>query len=115
MATANLAWVAWREGKNAEAEQHSKAALELWQSSKMVYPFQWAALWPIIGVSLAHDQLGEAVDHARPLLAPQQQSLPKTLNSLLEAAIRSWDAGQLEAARTYLGQATPLAQEMGYL
>ena len=115
MATANLAWVAWREGKSEEAELQCKAALELWQSSEMVYPFQWAALWPLLGLALAHDQFMEAVDHARTLLAPQQQALPDTLNTLLEAAIRSWDAGQLEAARTYLGQATSLAQEMGYL
>ena len=52
MATANLEWVAWREGKNAEAEQLGKTALELWQSSEMVYPFHWAALWPLIDIML---------------------------------------------------------------
>jgi eukaryotic-like serine/threonine-protein kinase len=115
MAKANLAWVAWREGNLLEVQTNGLAALEQWRPLQVVYMFQWAALWPLIGVALTQDRLREAVDHARLLLAPQQQSLPDVLNTLVEAAIRSWDAGQLEAARTYLRQATPLAQEMGYL
>jgi len=70
MAKANLAWAAWREGKLLEAQTNGLAALDLWRPLQVIYMFQWAALWPLIGVALAHDQLREAVDHARPLLAP---------------------------------------------
>ncbi len=115
MAKANLAWVAWREGNLLEAQTNGLAALELWWPLQVIYMFQWAALWPLIGVALAQDRLTEAVDHARLLLAPQQQSLPDTLNALIETAIRSWDTGQLEEARTYLKKSTPIAEKMGYL
>jgi DNA-binding SARP family transcriptional activator len=115
MAKGNLAWVAWREGNHPESQANGLAALELWRPFQVVYPFHWSALWPLIGVALRQDRLTEAVDYARLLLDPQQQSLPDALNALLEATIRSWDAGQSEAARTHLRQATALAQDMGYL
>ena len=115
MAKANLAWVAWREGNLPEAQANGLAALELWRPLQIVYMLHWAALWPLIGIALTQDQLAEAVDFARLLLAPQQQSLPDALNALVEAVIWSWDAGQLEVARTHLQQAAALAQEMNYL
>lgn len=115
MVKANLAWVAWREGNLTEAQANGLAALELWRSIWTVYPFQWAALWPLIAVALAQDQLTEAVDHARLLLDPQQQPLPSALNVLVEVAIQSWDAGQVEAACAHLQQAAALAGELGYL
>jgi DNA-binding SARP family transcriptional activator/Tfp pilus assembly protein PilF len=115
MATANLAWVAWREGKNAEAEQHGRAALEFWQSSEMVYPFQWAALWPFIDIMLGQDELSQAVDYARRLFTPGQQLLPNVLTAITESAIQAWDSGQPETVRTSLQQAIILAQELGYL
>jgi tetratricopeptide (TPR) repeat protein len=115
MATANLAWVVWREGKNAEAEQNGKAALESWQTSELVYPFHWAALWPIIDIMLGQDELSQAVNYARRLFAPEQQSLPDALTAITESAIRAWDSGKAETARTSLQQAIALARETGYL
>ncbi len=115
MATANLAWVAWREGKNAEAEQNGKAALEFWRSSEMVYPFQWTALWPLIDIMLGQDELSQAMDYACRLFVPGQQLLPNGLTAITEAAIQAWDSGQPETVRPSLQQAITLAQEMGYL
>ena len=114
-AKGNLAWVAWREGDLAEAQANGLAAMELWRPLQVIYPFQWVGLWPLIGVELTQGQLSEAVDHARFLLVPGQQSLPGALNMLVESAIRSWDAGQLEVALTDLRQAAVLAQELGCL
>ncbi len=115
MATANLAWVAWREGKKAEAEQNGKAALETWQSSELVYPFHWAALWPLIDIMLGLDELSPAVNYTRRLFAPKQQPLPDALIAVTESAIQAWDFGQPETARTCLQQAIALARETGYL
>ena len=114
-AKANLAWVAWREGNLVDAQANGLAAMELWRPLQAVYMFQWVAIWPLIGVELTQDRFLEAVDHARLLLAPQQQSLPDALNALVEAAILSWDARQLEAALTHLRQAAVSARERGYL
>lgn len=115
MAKANQAWLAWREGNLSEAQAKGLAALELWRPLQIVYVFHWAALWPLIGVALTQDRFAEAVEHARLLLAPRQQPLPDTLNTLVEAVILSWEAGQFEVVRIRLQQATALAQEMGYL
>jgi tetratricopeptide (TPR) repeat protein len=115
MSTANLAWVAWREGKNAEAEQKGKAALESWQSSEAVYPSHWAALLPLIDIMLGQGELSQAVSYARRLFAPGQQTLPDALTAITESAIQAWDSGQPDTARTSLQQAIALAREMGYL
>jgi class 3 adenylate cyclase/tetratricopeptide (TPR) repeat protein/type II secretory pathway predicted ATPase ExeA len=113
-ARANLAWVAWRKVNLAEALEKGKAALESWQQSPG-YPFQWLALYPLISVALAHDRIPEAVEYARGLLEPAQQALPDPLQTVLEEAIKTWERGEPEAARTHLDQAIELAQETGYL
>jgi DNA-binding SARP family transcriptional activator len=115
MARANLAWVAWRQGNLSEAQANGRAALEGWKALQVVYPFHWTALWPLISVALAQDQLPAAIDDARVLLAPQQQPLPDALRATVEAATQAWDSGWLEAACAHLQQAAALAGEMGYL
>jgi hypothetical protein len=35
--------------------------------------------------------------------------------AVVQEALKAWDGGESEAARTYLGQALELAQEMDYL
>lgn len=112
---ANRAWLAWREGKLAEVQANSYRALELWQQTPVVYPFQWAALWPLIGATLVRNRLAEAINHVRALLSPEQQRLPDALMILLDAAIQAWDTDQKDAAHTHLQRAAALAQELGYL
>ena len=116
MARANLAWLAWREGDLSETEANGRTALESWQQVPIGQaPFQWTALWPLIGVALAQDQVSEAVDYARALLEPTQQLLSEALTAIVEEAIHTWEGGDLEETRTNLDQAVELAQEMGYL
>jgi DNA-binding SARP family transcriptional activator len=115
MASANLAWVAWRQGNQSEAQATARAALEEWKALQVDYPFHWTALWPLISIALAQDQLSAAIDYARALLAPQQLVLPDALRTAIEAATQAWDSGRLEAARAHLQQAAALAGEMGYL
>jgi tetratricopeptide (TPR) repeat protein len=115
MARANLAWVAWRQGNLSEAQATARAALEEWKALQFDYPFHWTALWPLISIALAQDQLAAAIDYARALLAPQQLLLPDALRAIVEAATQAWDSGRLEAAYAHLQQAAALAGEMGYL
>jgi hypothetical protein len=115
MARANQAWLAAREGDWEETQVHGCAALELWELfAGDSMPFRWLALRPLLGAALAHDQVAEAIDHARALLAPKQQRLPEALTAALEAAIQCWEAGQSEAARVHLDQAMPQALVLGY-
>lgn len=117
IAWANLAWVAWRQGKFSEAQRHGQAALKVWQTEPLAPGtfFQWIALWPLLAIELAQNHLANAVHYARSLLVPEQQPLPMTLRTALEEAIQIWDANRPEAARMHLNEAMTVAQEMGYL
>jgi hypothetical protein len=115
MAKANLAWVAWCEQRVSDVQTYGQAALELWRQDTFAYPFQWTALWPLIDLALARDQIAEAVDHGRALLDPQQQRLPDALVASLESALTAWDEGKAGEARRDLQQALELAREWGGL
>lgn len=114
-AKANLAWVAWREGNLAEAEVQGQVALKLWEQLALVYPFHWLALWPLIGVALAQDQVSTAINYARPLLEPRQQRLPDALTGVVEEALQAWASDQPEIAKLHLSRALEIAQKMKYL
>jgi hypothetical protein len=114
-ANANLAWVAWREERLPDGQLNGRAALELWRKTSLVYPFQWTALWPLIGTALAQNQVSEAIDCARQLLEPGQQRLPDTLAAAIEESIAAWDQGHTQTAHTRLHGTLGLAQEMGYV
>jgi len=113
--TAQRAWVAWRDGKREEAEMDGQAAVAEWQRQRPIYPFQWTGLWPLIDIAATSEQLANAMDYVRLLLAPTQQRPPETLLTVLEEAVRTWDAGHRELVRSLLQRAISLAQSMGYL
>ncbi len=111
-AKANLAWLAWRGGDHHKAEVYAREALTIWGESPLVYPFQWQALWPLIGVMLKQNKQEEAWSFAQALLEPTQQRLPQALNDLLENALVGDDEGK---RHLNLDQAATLAHELGYL
>jgi DNA-binding SARP family transcriptional activator len=113
---ANQSWVAWREGKLAEAEQLGWAALVEWQLVKPAnYYSQWTALLPLISIALGRGRLLEAVNFARGIFAPEQEALPEKLRGKFEAAFAAWDAGQPEQARAFLQEGITTAREQGWL
>jgi hypothetical protein len=117
-ARANLAWVAWREGNLAQADDHGRAALESWKQLPPGHSscsFQWTALWPLAAVACASDRLAEACRFLSPLLEPNQQRLPEPLELAVREAITAWEDKVPEDARTRLQQACELAQEHNYL
>jgi DNA-binding SARP family transcriptional activator/predicted ATPase len=118
MARANLAWVAWHEGDLARAETEAQAAMGLWQQLPAGHSscaFQWTALWPLIAAAFAQNRIPEASKFVHALLEPSQQCLPDDLTAVVQKAVKAWRGDQSKAARTYLGQALDLAQELGYL
>ena len=118
MAKANQAWLLWHAGDLVQAQELSRAALELWRQLPAGHasgPFQWLALWPLIALALHDGQISVAVDHVRALLDPGQQRVPDALSASLEQAIQAWDEGAPEAARMQLHQSLMLAQQMRYL
>jgi class 3 adenylate cyclase len=115
MASANAAWVAWREGNLREAEAHAGAALRTWHQMPTPYLFDWMALWLLIGVALEKGETARAVERARALLDPKQQRLPDELAALVEESIEAWGRDEAEAAGAHLRQALRLAEETGRL
>lgn len=113
-AKANLAWVSLREGNLCKAQENGQAALEMWRKAPLVYPFQWTALWPLIGVALNKEEISAAVDYACALLQPSQQRLPDSINTILEEAIKGWGEYETAKVRINLNRAVELAQELGW-
>ena len=110
------AWIAWREGKLAEAESYGRASVETGQQQRTgVNPFQWIGLWPLIGVALARENSAEAIRWVRLLLDDTQQLPPREIGEPLEAILNAWENGKQEEACNLLQQMVPDAKKMGYL
>jgi tetratricopeptide (TPR) repeat protein len=114
VAWANQAWVAWVEGNLQEAEERGRQATDFWEEQLLVYPFQWTARWPLIGVTLARGRIAEAVEHASAMLRPVQIRLPDELGAALQDAVAAWEAGCGEAASQKLHEAMELARKTGW-
>jgi DNA-binding SARP family transcriptional activator/predicted ATPase len=114
-ACGNLAWLAWRNGNLSEARNLGQQALEAWQKISLAYASQWTALWPLIGVALAENQLSLAAEYARRILDPKQQRLPVILETSLEAAVQAAGLGNFDQVRTELQGIVDLATTLGYL
>ncbi len=112
MGRAYRAWIAWKEGDVSAAQIEARAAVE---AIPHAYPYRWVALWPLVGAATALNQIPEAIDHVRALVAPTQQPMPDGLERQVEAAIQAWDTGQPEQVRACLEQVVTSAREAGYL
>jgi tetratricopeptide (TPR) repeat protein len=116
MGKANMAWLAWRENDYSTAREYARSALQVWQQQgQNSYAFQWAALWPLISIAVSRNEVSDAMECARALLAPTQQLLPSELSELIEEAKTYWQHGDVESTRERLHQAVKLAEEFGYL
>jgi class 3 adenylate cyclase/tetratricopeptide (TPR) repeat protein len=115
MAIANRAWVAWRTGGQEQAATDAHAALRIWEELPVRYIFDWMARWPLLAMALASQQIEEAVNHARGMLALRQQQLQEPLPALLGDAVHAWEAGQPAVAGESLGRAVSAAGDLGYL
>lgn len=114
-AKGSLSWLALRRGTLSEVEHHAREALDIWHRSPLIYPFQWQALWPLIGALLAENRLDEAITCVPALLEEKQQSLPERMKLKLEETLHAEAVHQLVDARLHLTRAAQLASEMGYL
>ena len=106
----NEAWLAYRAGDHAGAERLASIARE-----HAGPPFRWTWLWPLVGAVLAQGDTAEALDLARGLLAPDEQRVSDDILAPLEAALGSWDAGDITAARAGLERAAAAARTTGRL
>jgi DNA-binding SARP family transcriptional activator len=87
VAQANDAWKALFEGREEDACALARGARALWTEHSPAYPFQWVAIWPLLGaLSMGTNRAehrAEIRDCARVLLDPVQHWLPEDLESVL--------------------------------
>lgn len=115
MVHANAAWAALRSGASRRSAADASAALGQWSGVSPVYPFQWAARWPLLALALADGHDADAIGHARAMLDPGQHPLPDPICRPLTVAVESWDRGDADAARGNLEAAVDVAREGGYI
>jgi tetratricopeptide (TPR) repeat protein len=112
-AKANLAWLAWQDGRPRDLIAFANEALELWRTSgspaQAVY---WVGLWPLIAVCLGTEHVTEAVAAGRQMLEPSQLRLPDELESLLGSAAMAWDQDAPELAKDKMAAALELARDL---
>jgi hypothetical protein len=111
----NLAWLAWRAGDLDGVYSHCGAALDAWRSLPTPYMFEWVARWPQIAHDLARGDVVSAGAHARILVQETQQRPAPALESMLAAAVRAAEAGELETVRVQLEAALVPARLLGHL
>jgi len=114
MARANRAWLALRQHDVAAAEDDAAAALDLWKQAAAVYPFQWAALWPLIRIGIEKGDPAGAIEHTKALMAKTQQQVPAEIGQLADSAVRAWEQDQRENAIERLETMVDRAIGMGY-
>jgi hypothetical protein len=111
MAKGNLAWVHLRNGDVVTAfEQASQAVKNLRQM-----PLLWVALWPLIGVEMARQQISGAIRHVETLLTPSQMAVSADLESAMRASVNAWKGNDPNTAKIQLERAADLARAIGYL
>ena len=118
-ATAAMAWVAWKDSCFSEVVGLADEALELWDGSAFTSPTYTAnhkglCLWPLMSVRLDAGQTAEAVDAGRLLLEPSLVRPLDQAESLLDAALRTWEGGDWYAAAGKLSKALGRASALGH-
>ena len=115
MAKGNLAWVHLRNGDVATAFEQASQAVENLRQTPQGHTILWVALWPLIGVEMARQQISDPIRHVETLLTPSQTAAPADLESAMRASVNAWKGNDRNTAKIQLEKAANLAREIGYL
>jgi Flp pilus assembly protein TadD len=115
MAKASLAWVAWREKNEVQAQELASEALELWHGMEDPYSMDWMALWPLIAIAFARKDIARAIEFANGLLEENQHPPPEELSAVVRKACEEWQNGVQENAAAELASAMKVARDLSYL
>ncbi len=112
-ANANLAWIAWRQGRLDDAQRLAMLALETWTGLSIVYAFRWTALLPLLAAARTQGSSTDAREHAEAMLEPSQQRLSDELTDSLEAAVAAEVDQTVQLS--CLNDIVQIASQHGYL
>jgi DNA-binding SARP family transcriptional activator/tetratricopeptide (TPR) repeat protein len=107
-----LVWLAWQDGRPADAFALTGQIEELNASiDGENLGYGWVYLWPLLAIRLDEDDVAAAAATARQLLDPAQQRLPDDIEAALRTAVAHGDP---EVVREALTSALAMAAEQGY-
>jgi DNA-binding SARP family transcriptional activator len=113
VAEAQRAWLAWRTGDRAAADQYAQCALAHWGAlDQATYPVQWLARLPMLASALESGEIAAARTQAEILLNSYLQRLASPVEDALQAAVA---AESVPAVEAHLKEACDQAREHGYL
>lgn len=115
MAKGNLAWVHLRNGDVTAAFEQASQAVENLSLTPAGHNVLWVALWPLIGVEMARQQISDPIRHVETLLIPSQMAVPADLESAMRASVNAWKGNDRNTAKIQLEKAANLARQTGYL
>lgn len=94
LATANLAWEAWRRGATDEGQRIARRAIDDFQKSTIAYPFEWSAILPMIAVSKGTTTRAELAEMSLRLVDESQQKLPDAVEDAARAVAAAVEADE---------------------
>ena len=115
MAKANLAWVAWKQGRLDDCEKLGHEALELWHGMDDPYSFDWMALYPLIATAITRKQTERAIRLAEGLFGENQHPIDESVMSAAKSAIDSWQKGDQSLAESQMQRALETAEHHHYI
>jgi serine/threonine protein kinase len=104
-AVANLGWADWKRGQCAEARARLEEAIAQWRVPPAVFPFEWMALFPLLGLELEAKAYERCHDIAGALLRESQERFPDDLDEALAAVIAGGDTSIAGRLATVLSRA----------
>jgi tetratricopeptide (TPR) repeat protein len=115
LARASLAWLAWKEGRRAEAKKLALEAVALWQKAPLSTPFEWTARLVLLALEWERKSVSAAGEQIEAMLRPQQQRLPEGLSLALDEAKRAAQGQDASRAAESVGRVVEAARAGGYL
>jgi hypothetical protein len=81
----NRSWLALRRNDLDAVTRDAADAIARWDSTELVYGFQWVARFPLLAVAWREGDVDTCEQQAEAILAPSQQRLPGAVESALAA------------------------------
>lgn len=114
MAYASLAWADVRQALWDQARDHFQRSLDSISGTMQIRMSPWVIYMPALRLSLHEDQIAQAVDHVRPVIASKIMRLPDEMVASIEQAIAAWERGDVDSARTHLVSSFEIAEREGF-
>lgn len=114
-ALATESWLAHCADDIVRSEDLARQALNVWEMSNYVYPFQWTALFQLLHTRALQDDLIAGAVCIRSLLSKRQQRLPQALTDALQNVNDAVETDNASEARRLLDGSLELSRTLGFL